>query len=233
MGKVFLDVNHLTVRYGNYDAIRDVSFQVEDGDFINIIGPNGGGKTTLIKSLIGLVTPSSGSIEVSPVVHNRIGYLPQKGFLNDPSFPATVEEVLYTGILQQAEVSRYITKEHKQQIDQLLLKMDVYHLKKRLISSLSGGQQQRIFIIRAMLSNPKILVLDEPTTALDPDFRKSFSQLLKKINLVEQMTIINVTHELDEELKRGSKVLHIDQTMRFFGSYESFKLHSKEMKNYV
>ena len=103
--------------------------------------------------------------------------------------------------------------------------MNVLHLKKRLISSLSGGQQQRIFIIRAMLSKPKVLVLDEPTTALDPDFRKSFSQLLKQINLNEGITIINVTHELDEDLKQGSKVLLIDQTMRFFGSVDQF-LHS-------
>ena len=225
MSNALLQVNHLSVRYGHYDAIRDVNFEVKEGDFIHIIGPNGGGKTTLIKTLIGLVKPTSGQILFPFQEETRIGYLPQKGFLNDPSFPATVEEVLFTGILQQSQVSRYITKEHRRQIDEYLLKMNVLHLKKRLISSLSGGQQQRIFIIRAMLSKPKVLVLDEPTTALDPDFRKSFSQLLKQINLNEGITIINVTHELDEDLKQGSKVLLIDQTMRFFGSVDQF-LHS-------
>ena len=233
MAQPVINVQNLSVRFQSYDAIKNASFTVHDGDFINIIGPNGGGKTTLIKSLIGLTPHSEGQILIDPLFENKIGYLPQKGFNNDSSFPATVEEVLFTGVLQCKKASRYITKSDKNHIDQLLQKMEVFHLKKRLISSLSGGQQQRIFIIRALVSNPRILVLDEPTSALDPDFRKSFYQLLKKINLVENMTIINVTHDLDDEFKKGSKILHIDQTIRFFGTYEEFRAKGKDVHRHV
>lgn len=233
MGKPIIEFDNVTVRYQKYEAIKDVTFTVEDGDFINIIGPNGSGKTTLVKTLIGLIKPSDGTILIEDFFANKIGYLPQKSFDNDGSFPATVEEVLYTGVVQSHKASRYVTKSDKAFIDQLLEKMEVKHLKKQLISSLSGGQQQRIFIIRALVSSPRILVLDEPTSALDPEFRKSFYQLLKKINLLDNMTILNVTHDLSDEFKKGSKILHIDQTLRFFGSYEEYRLKGKDRGQHV
>jgi zinc transport system ATP-binding protein len=233
MSKKIIEFQDVTVKFQKYEAIKNVSFTVEDGDFINVIGPNGSGKTTLIKTLIGLIKPSDGTIEIDPFFADKIGYLPQKGFVNDASFPATVEEVLYTGVLQCKKASRYITKADKVFVDHLLNKMEVFHLKKQMMATLSGGQQQRIFIIRALVSSPRVLVLDEPTSALDPQFRHAFYQLLKKINLVDHMTIINVTHDLSEEFKRGSKVLHIDQSIRFFGSYEEFRLRGKETSAHV
>jgi zinc transport system ATP-binding protein len=95
-----ISINNISVTFGKYDAVKDATFSVFDGDFINIIGPNGGGKSTLVKALIGLNQLSQGSILIDPYFQNKIGYLPQKGYNNDPSFPATVEEVLYTGVIQ-------------------------------------------------------------------------------------------------------------------------------------
>lgn len=228
-----ITINNISVTFGKYDAVKSVSFSIMDGDFINIIGPNGGGKSTLIKALIGLHPLSKGSIIVDPYFQNKIGYLPQKGYNNDPSFPATVEEVLYTGIIQGKKSARFIKKEDKTLIDVMLKKMDVYHLKKQMISSLSGGQQQRIFIIRALISKPRILILDEPTSALDADFRIAFYEILRKLNKEEKMTIINVTHDLDDRFKKGSQILHIDQVLKFFGPYEEFRHNGRGDHSHV
>jgi len=219
-----LTINNITVTFGTYDAVRDVSFSVFDGDFINIVGPNGGGKSTLVKALIGIHPIRKGSIIVDPYFQNKIGYLPQKGSNQDPAFPATVEEILFTGVIQCQKKIRFITKEDRALVDEMLRKMEVHHLKHHAMSTLSGGQQQRIFIIRALISKPRILILDEPTSALDPEFRHSFHDILRKLNHEEKMTIINIIHDLDGTVKSGSKVLHIDQELKYFGPYEEFHL---------
>ena len=228
-----ISINNISVTFGKYDAVKDATFSVFDGDFINIIGPNGGGKSTLVKALIGLNQLSQGSILIDPYFQNKIGYLPQKGYNNDPSFPATVEEVLYTGVIQCKKKVRFIKKEDRELINQMLKKMEVFHLKNQMMATLSGGQQQRIFIIRALISKPRILILDEPTSALDPNFRVAFYEILKKLNKEEKMTIINVTHDLDDEFKKGSQILHIDQEVKFYGPYEKFHAHNKEDHTHV
>ncbi|WP_162140121.1 metal ABC transporter ATP-binding protein [Haploplasma axanthum] len=206
-------VCNLTVRFGKYEALKDVSFSLKKGDFLNVIGPNGSGKTTLIEVLTNLTTPSSGSITIN---EKKVGYLPQK-LQTKKNFPITVKEVIYGGLDK-------IEKESTDnEIKKWLEIMNISHLINENMSILSGGQQQRVYIIRALISNPDLLILDEPTSALDPEFREGFYLFLNSLQKERNMTIINVTHDLSDTLKDNSLILYIDQEVKFFGESKEFK----------
>ncbi len=207
---MIIEAQQVGVHYGAQTVLSDITFQVNKGDYLNIIGPNGSGKTTLIKILTGMQKPASGKITHASVV---FGYLPQH-LRQSAKLPATVYEVLKYSNKQKP------TDAH---IDALLKEMFVDHLKHQRMTKLSGGEQQRVYIIRALLSNPDCLILDEPTSALDPTFRKAFYQYIEKLN-DQGMTIIHVTHDLSDGLRHGSKILELDQTVKFFGTFEQYQL---------
>lgn len=226
-----LDIKGLCCSYGGMDVLSDITFKVGQGDYIGIVGPNGSGKSTLIKAVLGLVTPSRGSVAIfdsdfgSFVQWARIGYLPQRIKFFNPNFPGTVEEIvrlgLLSGISRPAETAGAA-------IDKALEMMSAAGLKKRLIGSLSGGQQQRVLLARAMVNNPDLLILDEPTTALDPETREHFYSLVEELNRVSGCTILLVTHDTWSIGKYANRFLYIDKRIIFDGSFDDF-CHSDEM----
>lgn len=217
-----LTVKDLTVKYGDYTAISNLNFSVQEGEFISIVGPNGAGKSTLMKTLLGLISPTSGEILTEANQKNFFGYLPQRSFTKDANFPATVEEVVGTGLLIHKKYPMFFTKGDKHRIHEQLETLGIAHLKYRKIGTLSGGQQQRVFLARALVSDPKILMLDEPTSALDPTFRESFYTLLEQLNMESNMTILLVTHDVNRHLKCENKILYLDREIKFFGLYHDY-----------
>lgn len=191
-------IRSLSVRYENTSALTDISFSVADGDYLGIIGPNGGGKTTLLKSILGLIPVEVGHIEVyghePGTAKKLIGYVPQITMLNH-RFPITVRQVVLTGKLPEGLplLHRY-TIEDRKRADELLHQVGIAHLADRQIGQLSGGEFQRMLIARALAVEPKLLLLDEPTASVDPRSRTQIFELLQELN--RRMTIILVTHDL-------------------------------------
>lgn len=196
MSSMLVELNDITAGYDGVPAIEHVSFSVNEGDFIGIIGPNGGGKTTLLKVILGILAPFSGKVLLhgSPEAkRDYIGYLPQVNNI-DKKFPITVQEVVLSGIMSHKSIFSRYTKADREQVDELLHRTGIAHLRRKVIGELSGGQMQRAFLCRALISQPKLLILDEPNTYVDNKFEGELYELLTKLN--EQMAIVIVTHDL-------------------------------------
>ncbi|AFA48019.1 metal ABC transporter ATP-binding protein [Acetobacterium woodii] len=198
MRKKVVAVDHLSVYYGETPAIEGVSLDVYEGEYWGIIGPNGGGKTTLLKSLLGIISPAEGSVKIygESIAKNRtlLGYVPQVASLNK-AFPMTVLEVVLSGRIQpQLQPFFRYSKADKKMAFDLLGKVGIADLAERQISQLSGGEFQRMLIARALAVKPKLLLLDEPTASVDAASRDQIYALLKELN--QEMTIILVTHDL-------------------------------------
>lgn len=227
----------LNFQYNGVEILSNISFQIQAGDYIGIVGPNGSGKTTLIKLALGFLKPTKGKIHLfgqSPVDFpdwRKIGYLPQKANYFNPHFPATVREIVALGLLSKKRFPKRIRKNDDDKIDDALSLMDIANIKKKLIGELSGGQQQRVLIARAMVSGPEMLILDEPTTALDPEGREKFFNILNELNEQKKLTIIMITHDMGTIGKYASKLLYIDKRVIFFGGFDNF-CASQEMSTY-
>ena len=205
----------VSVSFGKFNALHHVNFTLNKGEFLHIVGPNGSGKTTLVKTLVGLIKPTNGFITMNA---SHMGYLPQK-LLSKSNLPMTVREVIYSGFKNQSLIP---TTEECLLIKTWLKKMEIEHLYTESMAYLSGGQQQRVYLIRALIANPDLLILDEPTSALDPSFREKFYLLLDELNKKEHTTIIHVTHDLTDAVKDDCKIMYVDQTIKFYGSYHEF-----------
>lgn len=229
-----LDINDLSCSYNGMEVLSNVSFRISAGDYIGIVGPNGSGKSTLIRAILGLMDSAAGEITLlgSPLNSfsqwHRIGYLPQRIKLFNPNFPGTAEEIVKLGLLTEGRKTSPSTINKKEAIDAALAMMGISPLKKRLIGDLSGGQQQRVLLARAMVNRPEILILDEPTTALDPETRENFYSLVEGVNKSEGTTVILVTHDTWSIGKYASRFLYIDKKIIFDGSFDDF-CHSDEM----
>ncbi|MDY0277461.1 MAG: metal ABC transporter ATP-binding protein [Acholeplasma sp.] len=206
-----LKIENLNVTFNGFNVLNNISFSLSQGDFLNIVGPNGSGKTTLVEVLTKLVKPSSGTITLNT---NEIGYLHQK-LQTKKNFPITVKEVILSAMKKPS-------KQSNEEILKWLELMDIRHTINQNMAVLSGGQQQRVFLIRALINDPKLLILDEPTSALDPEFREGFYLFLHQYQKHNNLTIINVTHDLSDTLRKDSKVLYIDKTIKFFGPSNEF-----------
>lgn len=217
MADTLIKYSNVSIKYGNYEAIKNASFSIHKGDFLNIIGPNGAGKTTLIKTLINQVHVSSGKIEVFT---SLLGYVPQKLTLKR-NFPITVLEFIYTGCpKQKLSIPKSVIDEIIVWLDKMELEKDILSKK---ISTLSGGELQRIYLIRSLIAKPEILILDEPASALDPSFREKFYHILQDIKKELNMTILHITHDLTDVVLDHSLVMYVDQVIKFFGTYDKFK----------
>lgn len=198
MSEIAVHIDNLTVYYGQTPAIAGVCLDVDEGEYLGIIGPNGGGKSTLLKTILGLIPPSSGTVQVygnSPSGHKTvIGYVPQFAVM-DKSFPITVREVVLTG-RQKPGLSPFFrfSSSDKKAANELLERVGIADLADRQISELSGGEFQKMLIARALAARPKLLLLDEPTASVDAGSRVQIYDLLNELH--KDMTIILVTHDL-------------------------------------
>jgi len=218
-----LSVENLRFAYGPVEVLCDVTFAVEPGDYVILAGPNGAGKTTLIKTVLGLTGRYKGRVELFDqslsgfTGWSRIGYLPQRVNAFNPLFPATVKEVVGLGLLSQKTFPRRLTRGDGLRVRQTLDRMGIADLKDKSVGELSGGQQQRVFLARALVSNPELLILDEPSTALDPQARESFLESVRKLNREQGITVILITHDTDLIGRHANKVLYLDRRVVYYG----------------
>lgn len=224
-----ISVKNLTASYGLNPALQNVSFEVVAGDYIALTGPNGAGKTTLAKALLGLIPIRGGIIEIFDTnlaefrQWQKIGYLPQKGSAFNPLVPATAREIVRLGKSSEKKFPKRFSKDDDKIVAQILGSLNIGELADALFFELSGGQQQRVLLARALVSNPQLLILDEPTTALDPQSRDNFFNLLKNLNHDNRVTIIYITHDLPSIGSLANKTLYIDKEIKYFGKFADFK----------
>jgi zinc transport system ATP-binding protein len=196
------DLKNLNFNVNGQIILSKISLEIFSGQYIAIIGPNGGGKTTLIRMLLGLEKPSSGEIRIfGKKLKNfkewhKIGYVPQRASHVDSSFPATVLDIVKMGRTSQRKLFSTFSQDDKDLVHDAMLKMDVLDLTDKMIGTLSGGQRQRVMIARALASKPEILILDEPNTGVDMLSQKSFYALLRKLNKEDNITIVFITHDI-------------------------------------
>ncbi len=190
-----IKIKNLTLGYDKEPVLRDVNLEIFDYDFLGMIGPNGGGKTTLLKAVLGLLKPMKGEIVFRKDIDKKkkpMGYLPQVKHI-DRNFPITVFEVVRSGSMME-DSSKVSKAEVKEKTEQLLVEMGIEHIRKKAIGELSGGQMQRVFLCRALLSDPEILILDEPDTFVDNRFEGELYEKLKQLN--KHMAIVLVSHDV-------------------------------------
>lgn len=223
-------MQNLSVKYGSHEVLSNVNLSIARGDYTAIVGPNGSGKTTLIRTLLGMIQHTEGVVGF-PSGKIRIGYLPQKNPGNGMSFPATVEEIVLTGrLLQKKGVSRY-EKEDYSIVKSVLERLRILDLREKGIGKLSGGQLQRVHLARALVSDPDLLILDEPTSALDPTIREEFYSLLTELNQKRGMTLMIVSHDVAAMGLYAKKMLYLDKSVVFHGTYHDF-CGSEKMTQY-
>lgn len=199
-----IKANNLTIGYGQTAVAYDINFEINEGDYLCIIGSNGAGKSTLIKTLLGFIPKIDGTLNIN-INPGEIAYLPQQSEIQK-EFPASVMEIVLSGRLN-GKIKPFFTKEDKQIAISNMKKMGILDLKDKSYKALSGGQQQRVLLARALCGNKKILLLDEPVTGLDIEMTKLMYDIIEKLNK-EKITIIMISHDIDS-IKYASHILKI------------------------
>ncbi len=216
-GEPVIEVEGLTVRRGGAEVIRGATFTVERGDYIGIVGPNGGGKTTLIKAVLGIIPRAGGTIRLfgedldSFSDWGRVAYVAQDSINFDEEFPLSVRELVGLGRINKGNLGRRLSGGDWERVEDALGFMDLKEISDRRIGHLSGGQKQRVFVAKAMVRNPDILILDEPVTGIDAETSERFYMKLSDLNLSRGTTILNVSHDLTSVFCRMSKVLAVNR----------------------
>ncbi len=215
-----LNCENLTIGYDSKIILENLSFSVNQGDYLCIIGENGSGKTTLMKTILHLQKPISGKIELGKnFIADDIGYLPQQTQVQK-DFPASVFEIVLSGCQSRCGKRPFYNREEKKLAIQNIEKMGITHLTKKCYRELSGGQQQRVLLARALCATQKMLLLDEPVSALDPVAQNEMYSLIKGLNN-EGITIIMISHDVEAALEYATHVLHIGKEI-FFGTKKDF-----------
>ena len=220
-------------------VVRDhINFTVNKGDYLCIVGENGSGKTTLMKTLLSLQKPIGGEIIFGDGLNaNEIGYLPQQSTVKK-DFPATNFEIVLSGCLSRAKGKFFYSNKDKADAMDAMEKMHILDFKDRCFRELSGGQQQRVLLARAICATKKVLLLDEPVAGLDPKVTLEMYELVKKLNEDENITIIMISHDLNDALKYASHILHIGSDI-YFGKKNDYlssdigKQFTAELRNNI
>ncbi len=226
--KNIIEVNHVNFRYANEMVLKDVTLAVHQGDYLGLVGPNGGGKTTLLKIMLGLLQPNDGEVRLfgTPIQKFKhwgdIGYVPQKAVNFDSNFPATVWEVVAMGRYGRKKILQSLTADDRAIIRRSLEQVEMHDLHDRLIGDLSPGQQQRVFIARALAGEPKVIFLDEPTVGVDTATQEKFYTLLNHLNSRLGITLVLVSHDIDVVAEETTEVACINQTIIYHGTAKAF-----------
>lgn len=215
-----LTVKNLTIGYNSKEVISKLNFSISKGDYLYILGENGSGKTTLLKTLLHLLKPISGSIKTGDNLEfDELGYLPQQTEVQK-DFPASVYEIVLSGCQSRCQKRPFYNKAEKQLVFSNLKKMNILNLAKKSYRELSGGQQQRVLLARALCATQKMLLLDEPVSALDKKSQEEMYSIIQNLNK-EGITIIMISHDIEAAKKYASHVLYIGNK-NFFGTKEEF-----------
>lgn len=220
MSKPYLEVEDVHFSYGGNTVLDGVSFSIFEGDYVGIIGPNGGGKTTLLKIILGLVTPDHGTVRVAGHDIHRykgrqafFGYVPQRIAQSDRRFPATVEEVVASGRAGITGIMRRFSREDRDAVTHALERTGIASYRHRLIHKLSGGELQKVFIARALAGDSRMLILDEPFTGVDIASQKQFYAFLGDLNRNQRLTILFVSHDVDVVSSEAKSVICLNKEL--------------------
>jgi len=233
-----IDCQDINFSYGTQTVLKNITLQIDKGSFLGIVGPNGAGKSTLIKLLTGQLDLQEGKIElfgeqISKFKHwGKIGYLAQKLKTINPHFPATVREIVSQGLLAGKSIPRWLNKSDEAKIDKIISELELTDFQHKMIGELSGGQQQRSLLAKALVGNPEIIILDEPTNALDQNSKDKLIDILKKFNKEKELTIILITHDAGSLGLYANKILYLDETVLFYGGFGDL-CHSPAMTAYL
>ena len=213
----------LSFAYDGKTVLEGVNFTLSAGDYLCVVGENGSGKSTLVKGLLGLKAPDSGSIVFGEGLKpTEIGYLPQQTQLQR-DFPASVGEVVLSGCLNSLGRRLHYSAADRERARMNMERMGIEELAKRSYQELSGGQQQRVLLARALCATKKLLLLDEPVTGLDPIATGEMYNLIKLVNLCDNITVIMVSHDIHEAVRYATHILHLGQRQLYFGTSADYK----------
>lgn len=211
-----IKIEHIEARYEEKQVLHDVSLTIYDHDFLGIIGPNGGGKTTLVRIMLGLKKPKSGQVSYyrngKQVEKLTIGYLPQYSHI-DRKFPISVREVVLSGLSQQKSLLHRYTQEHHKRVGETLRRLEIEDLAEHHIGALSGGQLQRVLLGRAIVSNPEVIVLDEPNTYIDQRFQEQMYKILGTLN--RDCAMVIVSHDIGSVMQNVQNVACVNHTLHY------------------
>ena len=212
---------NLTVRNERTLALDDVSFAVHKGEFLSIVGENGAGKSTLVKTILGMTAPDAGSVETDAGTAGRIGYMPQQSSAQR-DFPASVREVVLSGCVGGTGFLPFYSRAQKAAARANMDMLGVTPFAKKNYRALSGGQQQRVLLCRALCAAGEVLLLDEPTTGLDPLVTKELYTTVKHLSVEHGMTVIMVSHDVDAAIRYSDRILHLATSLRFIGTPQDY-----------
>lgn len=215
--------DNITIAYEGQTVVRDLTFQIEQGNYLCIVGENGSGKSTLVKSLLGLKAPMKGRIVLGDGLKQKeIGYLPQQTDVQK-DFPASVQEVVLSGRLNSRGLRPFYCAADREQAEDMMLLLGIEGLKKSCFRDLSGGQKQRVLLARALCATKKMLLLDEPVTGLDPIVTAEFYQLIKEVNQRSKIAVVMVSHDIESAMRDASHILHLQETALFYGTAAEYR----------
>lgn len=227
--KPIIKIKDLAFRYEKDNVLEDINLSIEEGVFLGVVGPNGSGKSTLLKLILGLLKIQKGSIQLFGEDITRfkdwqkIGFVSQKANSFNTGFPATVYEVVASGLTKKIGMFKLMKKEHHEKVNQAIESVGLLPFKKRNIGELSGGQQQRVFIARALVSDPKLMILDEPTVGVDVQNVQSFYEMLNELNKNLGITLLLVTHDIGTISDKVTHVACLNKHLHFHGKTAEFE----------
>ncbi|MEA4921020.1 MAG: ABC transporter ATP-binding protein [Clostridiaceae bacterium] len=217
-----LTAQNVALGYDGNIIAENLTFSVNSGDYLCIVGENGSGKSTLIKAILGLKPPISGSVCIGDGLKpNEIGYLPQQTEVQK-DFPASVREVVLSGCLNRCGLRPFYNKEEKRLAEDNMKRLGIEDLSRHSYRELSGGQQQRVLLARALCATRSMLLLDEPVTGLDPMVSAGMYSLIHDLNHDDGLTVIMVSHDIRSAVKYASHILHLSREPLFFGTTEDY-----------
>ena len=230
-GQTIIELSDVSFSYGDDAILRDFSLDVHRGDYLGVIGPNGGGKTTLLKIMLGLLTPGRGTVKLFGTdirrfrQWSRVGYVSQKATQIDPAFPITVEGVVGMGRYGKRGPFRFLNQTDREKVAWALKEVEMESYSTHRIGDLSGGQQQRVCLARALAGEPQVIVLDEPTVGVDMKAQDQFYALLRKLNTQMGITLIMALHDLDIIEREATELICINRSLVYCGLPKEFRAH--------
>lgn len=223
-----IELKGVNASYNGDPVLEDVNLKIKESDFIGVIGPNGGGKTTLLKVILGLIKPVSGEIvfNIDKIRRNMIGYLPQIAE-GDNNFPVSVRDVVLSGLMIIKGHNARMNREDRIKADIVLKELGIYHLRNKSLNNLSGGELQRVYLCRALIGSPKLLLLDEPGNYVDTSFEQGFYDKLKELN--KTVTLMMVSHDVGTISAFVKSFACVNRKLHF---HDSGRITTEELKAY-